>query len=417
MEMRNRLNRRKFLQASAAGLTLAAASRNRVLGANDRLKTALIGCGVIGQQHLAAMLRHQREGSVEIAAVCDVFERRAQAFQDRIWTIGGNAKRFQNHRELLDSVELDYLTIATPEHWHARQSLDALEKGLHVYCEKPLAHKLEDNLEIQEKVGATGLKLQVGVQGMSDDSYSSARDAILNGKIGAVVHAQTEYVRRYNPESGPWRTGVDSALEKPEDLDWEEWLGPAPSRAWDPHRYFEWRCYRDYSGGVATDLFVHRICRIMKACSLGIPSRVAGLGGIMLWDDGRELPDHIEMLAQFEAVEKVTPGMTLHVLGAMANQTPNAHMIRGSEATLVFTPTGWEIREQRGGQVIEAHQKSGGEDIYLHHQNLHAAIRGQAELHCPADLGGNVTIVAIGANQSWFDNKMVQWDPQRKRWA
>lgn len=396
---------------------LSARSLAQVAGANARLNLGIIGCGGIAQSHLGALLGMRISDNVEIIAVCDAYETRAKAFQDRIWRVGGNARLYPDYRRLLENTDLDYVLIATPEHWHARQTLDALDAGLHVYCEKPITYTVGQAHQVLDKVHATGLKLQVGVQGMSDDSYATANQAIRAGALGPVIEAQIDYVRNHELDQGPWRTGADPQLPKPPDLDWEQWLGPAPDRSWNASRFFEWRNYRDYSGGIATDLFVHRLTRILKACDLTYPNRVVGMGGIYLWEDGRDLPDNFEMLAEYPAVEDVTPGMTVHILGTMANGRRNDHLIRGHQATLRFTPEGWEITDEASGEVVETHQKSGGEQIDLHHRNLHGAIRRDEPLRCPAELGVYGFTAVAGANESWFQKRMMSWDAASKDWV
>jgi len=198
-------------------------------------------------------------------------------------------------------------------------------------------------------------------------------------------------------------------MPQPDDLDWDLWLRPARRRPWDPRRYFEWRNYRDYSGGVATDLFVHRITRILKACGLRYPVRAVGMGGIYLWPDGRELPDNFEMLLEYPPVEGITPGMTVHLLGTMANARGNQHCIRGHRATLVFTGAGWDIIDEESGAVIESHAKTGGEDVGLHHRNLQAAIREGAELNCPPELGMCAVAAVCMGNESWFRKQVMTW--------
>lgn len=411
-------NRRTFLKTTglaAAGLpVLTAASYGRVLGANERLNVGIIGCGGMARNHLNALL--SMSDDVQIVAVNDVFESRARHFQDVMWQVGERPDLAGDYRDVLDRGDVDYVLIGTPGHWHGPQALDALDAGKHVYVEKPMAHRVDESFALVDKVGATGLKLQVGVQGMSDDSYSSAHEAIKAGKLGPVIEAQIDYVRPAT-ELGPWRTGVDPDLPKPPDLDWEGWLGPAPSRPWSARRFFEWRVYRDYSGGIATDLFIHRLTRILRACGLGLPTRVVGMGGIYLWDDGRELPDNLEMLAEYPAVEGITPGMTVHLLGTMGNGRGNDHVIRGRDATLVFTREGWEIVDQVSGEVVEQHQKTGGEDIHLHHGNLHDAIRDDAPLLCDAEMGLYGVAAVNGAVDSWAEKKMLTWDSQQSRWA
>ena len=421
MSHQDKLSRRKFIQTSslaAATLpTLTAGSYARVSGANDRLKVGIIGCGSIGGAHLRALIEIRKDQNLEVSAVCDVFERRALGFDDYLSKMGERPRVHTDYRRLLETADLDYVVVSTPEHWHAPIAIDALDAGLHVYCEKPLAHKLGEAHAIWAKARETGHKLQVGVQGMSDDSYEAAGRAIRAGKLGPVVQAQIDYVRNYGRERGPWRSGVRADLPRPSGLDWETWLGTAKKRPWDPRRYFEWRCYRDYSGGIATDLFIHRLTRILKACSLTYPSRVTGMGGIYFWDDGREVPDNMEVLLEYPPVEGVTNGMTVHLLGTMANGVANKHIIRGKDASLIFNSKGWEIISEESGDILETHTKSGAEDISLHHVNLQASIRHGEELHCPVQLGVYGVAAVDGANESWFTHRMLTWDDPAKKWG
>lgn len=419
MVTKNQLTRRSFLRTSgavAAGVTaMSAKSYARVLGANDRLNMAIIGCGTIGNEHVKSLLPIRKENKVEILAVCDVYDTRARQFREKIQAAGGDPKTIHDYHDVLAMKDLDYVAATVPEHWHANITLDALSAGKHIYCEKPITHTIEEAQIVVDKVKQTGLKMQVGVQGMSDDSYATAHEAIAAGKLGPVIEAQIEYCRWHPLKRGPWRSkNTDSYVDRPADLDWETWLGSAPKREWDPHRYFEWRNYKDYSGGIATDLFVHRITRLIKACGLTFPTRVVGMGGIYLWPDGRELPDNYEMLAEYPAVEGISPGMTLHVLGTMGNRHIIEHCIRGQKATLIFErKKGWRIVEEHTGKVLETHKKSGGEDIGLHHRNLQAAIRDNAPLNCPAELGQYGLVSVVMGNLSWFEKKMMTWDAQK----
>lgn len=414
------LSRRRFLQkagAAAAGVSaMSAASYENVWGANDRLRIGVVGCGGMGNAHFSTLLDQQTAQNVRVTAVCDVFEQRAREFQAQAKKQGQETTLYTDHRAMLEEEDLEYVVVATPEHWHQPITLDALDAGLHVYCEKPMTRTLEEAKAVVDRVDGTDRKLQVGVQGMSDDSYVSARQAIRDGLLGPVIEAQIEYVRWHSLEQGPWRTDRPDEEPKPEDLDWERWLGPAPPRPWDPNRYHEWRNYVDYSGGIATDLFIHRLTRILKACDLRFPRRIVGMGGIYLWNDGRELPDNLEMLAEYPAVEGITPGMTVHILGTMGNDRGIDHLIRGHAGTLEFTSSGWTITSQTSGEVIETHEKTGAEDIGLHHENLQAAIRTGEELRCPPELGLYGVAAVEGINRSWFQDSAAVWDAVKNQW-
>jgi hypothetical protein len=140
------------------------------------------------------------------------------------------------------------------------------------------------------------------------------------------------------------------------------------------------------------------------------------MGGIYLWPDGRELPDNFEMIAEYPAVENITPGMTVHVLGTMANRHRIEHCIRGHKATLIFIrKQGWQIVEEGSGKVLETYNKKGAEEVGEHHKNLHAAIRHGASLNCPVELGLYGLTPVRMANLSWFEKKMFVWDSNLKK--
>lgn len=400
------VSRRSFLAttavATATGLT--ASSYAKVIGANDRIGVGVIGVGGMGSAHIDAIAQLSEPNKLNPVAVADCWTTRAEQAAAKC-----KAPHFmQDYRSLLDRDDIDYVTIATPEHRHAELVLAALDAGKHVYCEKPLTHTIPECQQVLAKLKQTGLSLQVGVQGMSDDSYASAAQAIEEGVLGQVVQAQIEYVRRYG-EQGPWRVpNLDSNMPKPDDLDWQAWLGEAPSIDWNPHHYHEWRCYAAYSGGIATDLFIHRITRIMRACGLMYPSRVVGMGGIYQWRDDRTTPDNLEMICEYPR------GMTVYVLGTMSNRVGIDHCIRGYRGTLYFTGEGW-VAKDKDDKVLQEHKKNGAEDIVLHHTNLHNHIRTGEALNCPAELGMAGVAAVCMALESWRGGRMMAWDTSAEK--
>lgn len=402
-----KMSRRSFLQSTGAitaAATWTASSYARVIGANDRIRIGFIGVGNMGTQHLEATVTLKEKNNLEAVAVADVWKTRADAGANKV----GATQSMTDYQKLLDIKDIDYVTIAAPEHSHARITIDAMDAGKAVYCEKPMTHSIPEAQRVMKKQKETGRPLQVGVQAMSDDSYRSAAEAISAGKLGRVVQAQIEYVRRYGEQGFCRNPSVKNDMPKPQDLDWDTWLGDAPKIPWNPHHYHEWRNYSAYSGGIATDLFIHRITRIMKVCDLLYPRRVVGMGGIWQWPDGRDLPDNFEMICEYPR------GMTIYVLGTMSNRVGIDHLIRGYRATLFFTPTGWVIKD-KDDKVLEEHKKSGGEDIQLHHTNLHNHLRNGEPLHCPVELGMAGVVAVCMANQSWRSGQMMGWDAENER--
>ncbi len=367
----------------------------------------MIGCGGMAGGHMTALLKMRESDNVEIAAVCDVYQLR---LDDAAKKTG--AKPYTDYRAVLDEKDIDYVLIATPEHWHCRMTLDAADAGKHIYCEKPLTRTIAEARQVVRKIQQSpAIKMQVGVQGMSDDSYETAHKYVQQGTLGKVVMAQIDYSRNYRDDFMIHHKMTE--VQPGVNLDWNAWLGSAPKRPFDPQRFFHWRRYWDYSGGIATDLFIHRITRLIKALGLKLPERVVAAGGKWQFTDSiAEVPDTFNMMCDYPG------GPTLLLVSSMASDTAVPHMIRGHEATLEFTPTGFVIRPQKmfaeGRQEI-VHQKTGGENIALHHQNLHAAIRRNEALRCDVMLGYYGLVPCLMAVDSYRRDKCMTWDARRER--
>jgi predicted dehydrogenase len=253
--------------------------------------------------------------------------------------------------------------------------------------------------------------MQVGVQGMSDDSYETAHRYIKDGALGKVVLAQIDYSRNHVGDF--WTETVDEGVRPGENLDWKAFLGPAKKRPFDADRFFAWRRYWDYSGGVATDLFIHRLTRIIKACGLTVPSQVVATGGKFGFpDSSAEIPDTFNVLIDYPE------GMTVSLVNSMANAKPIRHLIRGHEATLEFTPEGFFIEPEKEfadkRSRIE-HKKTGAEDLTLHHRNLINAIRLNEPLKCDARLGFYGMLACRMAVDSYRRKEYLAWDPRREK--
>lgn len=419
--MKNIINRRRFIQSVAASAGIAsgwtARSYAAIPAANERLRVGVIGCGGMAEYHMDELLNMKNSANVEIGAVCDVFRKRLDAAAQKT---GG--KPFSNYKELLSLRDLDYVLIATPEHWHHRMALDAIEAGKHIYLEKPMTHTIEQAQEVAHKVRESKIKLQVGVQGMSDESYEVANRYIQEGALGKVVMAQIDYSRNHVGDF--WSFDIDPEAQPGVNLDWEAWLGPAPKRAWDPRRFFQWRRYWDYSGGIATDLFIHRVTRIIKAVGLTFPDRVVATGGTWNFTESvAEIPETFNMLCDYPG------GPTVLLVSSMANDTPIEHVIRGHKATLEFNQDGFiitpqqSIREdlvkpgERRAQEMctQVYKKTGAEDVKLHHQNLHQAIRKGEALRCDAQLGYYGVVVTSMGVDSFRQQAYLKWDPQKEK--
>src|SRR5579871_452431 len=266
--MATNLNRRDFvkaagvagvasatLKAAAKPLNLFRSAKPRVIGANDRINLAQIGCGGRSRDLLNQFnMISQKDDKVKIVAVCDVYEKRKKAAADKY-----SAQGYLDYREVLNRSDIDAVVIATPDHWHAPLAIAAMKAGKDVYLEKPMSRTVEEAKEIYEASVKYNRILQIGSQTTSSDQWWKARKAVQDGMIGKMIMSQGSYHR--NSTGGEWNYTIDPAAGpngKGDDyIDWKMWLGAAPKMDYNADRFFRFRKYWDYSGGIATDLFYH----------------------------------------------------------------------------------------------------------------------------------------------------------------
>ncbi len=305
--------RRHFLGKTAllagAAVTMTAASSKRVLGANERLRFGVIGAGGRGNSHLGNIQKLKDECNLELVAICDTYRPRLDKAAEKY----GAQKTYMDHKEMLADTDIDAVSIATPDHIHGYQAIDAIEAGKDVYCEKPVTHwrQFELTKRLAKVVAKSDQVFQLGTQGMSDGAWHLMRKLIEDGVIGQLLHAECGFFR-----IGDWGERgmpIDDPNAKPgPDLKWEAFLGDSPERPYDVSRYFRWRMYEDYAGGPATDLFPHSLTPVLSMLSVDMPDQVVAVGGILRYEE-REVPDTYNMLIQYP--ERIT----VAVLGTQAN--------------------------------------------------------------------------------------------------
>jgi len=400
-------SRRHFVIGAGTAAVVTARSYSQTAGANDRLRVGVIGCGGMATGHMRTLLKMKETDNVEIVAVCDIYKK---ALDDAVKLTGG--KPYQDYRELLASKDIDYVLIGTPEHWHYQITMDAADAGKHIYCEKPMTQYAEQAKKVVAKIKQRGVKMQVGVQGTSDDSYINAYKYVKDGALGNILIAQIDYSRNYTDKFF-WMRDPDPDVRPGENLDWKTWLGTAPKRPYDPERFFNWRRFWDYSSGIASDLFVHRVTRLIKALNLTFPERGVGTGGKYEFkNDIAEIPDTFNIMLDYPG------GPNVILISSMANDTPVDHVIRGHKATLHFTSTGFVIRPQRAfaKEMKEiVFQKTGAESTELHHRNLQNAIRKNEPLNCDCNLGFYGVVACEMGTMSYRKRQYMAWDKTKER--
>jgi len=295
---------RRDLLRAATGAT--ALSYSRVMGANDRLQLGVIGCGDRGRHDMGKLLKSEQ---VDVVALCDVYPTQI----DRAHQSAPNAKAFGDHRKLLEMKGVDACLIATPDHWHAAITIDALNAGKDVYVEKPLTLKIEEGPAIVKAARVNNRICQVGMQQRSGQHYLQAKHEYLDtGKLGKITLARTWW----HGNTYHLRKAPADLQSKPSNLDWARFLGPVKWREYDPQQFFNWRAYLDFGGGQVTDLFTHWIDVVHMFMGQEIPTSGVAAGGVYYYRDGRTAPDTINVLleypgpftATFEAT--LVPGIT-----------------------------------------------------------------------------------------------------------
>jgi hypothetical protein len=230
----------------------------RVIGANDRIRIAVLGVGGQGfGAHVKGLRSKEKENNIEVIGAADVYTPRierakAEMLKDRDPAPAVFAEK--DYRRLLDNKDIDAVVVASPEHWHAPMCLHAMDAGKHVYCEKPMTRHLNEAFALVDAQKRTGKIFQLGIQFTSDPKVHAIGEYIRSGKIGPLVSGQGSYCRNAG-KKGEWNYGIDAGAG-PDNLDWDAWLGSAPKRPWNDdakERFFRYRKYWDYSAGILGD--------------------------------------------------------------------------------------------------------------------------------------------------------------------
>lgn len=404
------LDRRHFLKSTAlagAALTLPSTPAVTREKAGDRVNVAVVGCGGMGNAHLGALLSLRGQGLVNIRAVCDVFTNRLEAARHRT-----GAEGFKDYHRVLDLKDVDAVLIATPDHWHAPITIAAAEAGKDVYCEKPMTYwkDLGDARRVVEAIARNKGVMQVGTNGISDSQYEQAEEVIRAGRLGKLIHAQASDLRNgpiglYSPASN------DPAAEPGKTLDWDMWLGPAPKRSYEPGRYFAFRSFWDYSGGVCTDFFPHLLTPLISAMGLQFPRRVTASGGRYFWDDGREVPDIFNLLIEYPS------GPSVYLVGGLANDTNLPMLIRGQRATLTFGGPGFTVEPQQSAGNQEKREEVARKrpgSLEEHWKDFLKCIRTREKPRSHEIHGYHVMAALHMAVRSYLEGKVLEFHPERE---
>lgn len=420
-------SRRTFAKASAIALT--AASYSRVLGANDTVRLGFIGVGNRGDQLLDAFLVHK---DCTIAALSDVYEPYLPAANTKA---GGEAKTFHDYRKLLEDKTLDAAVIATPDHWHALQCVDACKAGKDVYVEKPLALTIGEGRRMCQVAAETKRVTQVGLHRRSTPYVMEAVKLIREGAIGKVTLAKS-YMHR---NESPMGIGNPADGDPPAGLDWDRWLGPAPKAAFNRNKaLYKFRWFSNYSGGQITNMGTHYLDVIQWALGQDAPKSVACLGGKYAVTDNRDIPDTLEAVWEYDGC--LATFTQVNANGAGANLRNWNMEFRGTLGTMLLSDgnQGYEIIPEnvrleelpalspidragntKQGRATKAARaalvKKGPSDTAAHARNFLDCVKSRAETHCPIETGHRSTTATLLAKLALERRRSLDWDAKAER--
>jgi predicted dehydrogenase len=446
--MNTRHSRRDFIKMAA----LTGAAVPHVLQAqtpsprdvppSERIQIALIGAGGQGMSDTRSALQVP---GVELVAVADIYDGRL-ARSKELW--GDQVFTTRDYRQVLARPDVDAVIIATPDHWHAQITMDAMKAGKDVYVEKPMVQDIDEGPRVIDVARDTKRILQVGSQRVSSIVYAKAKELFRAGAIGELNLVEA-WINR-NSAIGAWQYTIPPDAS-PQTIDWDRFLGNAPKRPFEPVRLFRWRNYRDYGTGIPGDLFVHLFTGIHFVLdSLG-PSRVIATGGLRFWNDGRDVPD--VMMALYDYPKTAShPAFTLVLKvnfaeGGGENQAfrfvgPDGVITLGGGAvTLARRPRPKEpgytidtfpkalqdayLAEYRAKYPAHDEMRPGSDEVYsapagyseqvAHFHTFINAVRTRKPVVEDAVFGFRAAGPALLTNESYFENRPIGWDAEKMK--
>ena len=454
-------SRRKFLQQIGVTSFLAAASPlsslaatanaeermliyNRKISSNDTIRIGVIGYGIQGHNDLRTALKVP---GVELAGICDLYTGRLENAREEF---GKELYTTINYKDLLDKKDIDAVLICTTDVWHARITIDALAKGKHVYCEKPMVYKISEGVPVIEAVKKSGKVLQVGSQRVSSIGYAKAKELLAAGEIGELNMVNAVYDRQSS--IGAWEYTIPKDANAM-TTNWDTFIEATAKMEFDAKKFFWWRAFKEVGTGVAGDLFVHLLSGSHFITNSYGPENIYSTGQFSYWNDGRNLPDVMSGVLQYpKTKEHAAFLMTLQV--NFISGTGGQEIIRlvGSEGLIEVAGNNLTIKHSimpeapgigGGGDslftfsksiqeemqkdydakwTLDQRKRKTKEDIIFkaptgynsnldHFTNFFDSVRTGKPVTEDAVFGFRAAAPALACNESYFTKKIIKWDP------
>ncbi len=365
----------------------------------EAMKVAEVEAKAEGSVHTALEdYMAQKKLNVKLVGVCDVFDYRAEKAIKSFSIEGNTMKRYKTHQDMIQSGDVDAVIIATPDHWHAPMAIDALENNIHVYVEKPMTHTIAETYRLKEASEKSKAVFMVGHQHRQTLSFQTAQSIVEQGILGHVSLITTNTNR--NDDNGAWNYEIHEEANE-NTIDWDLFLGSAPKIPFNKNHFFRWRKWWAYGSGLSGDLLTHDYDRLNCVLNMGIPRSVMSSGGIYTHNDGRNVPDVIQVNMEFpdfstgsSQVKNKERGMTFVYSASLGNGFGRPTILMGHDATmelgnnLTIWPDG---RSTKYAEMIEAEKMKPQVPIYQYRP------------------GSNLPDAVSSATSQYFADKGLMW--------
>jgi len=414
--------RRDFIKKSAigaagiaiGGLGMTASSYGRIIGANSRMNVAVVGVNSRGGAHIDAVSKDKR---AVVSHICDVdsFVLEKAIANAKKSSPDNNPKGVKDFRKLVEMKDIDIVTIATPEHWHAPMAIMAVQNGKHVYLEKPSSHNIRENdllVQAQEKYGR---RIQMGNQQRSAVTSWQGVEKIKEGVIGEPYHGRAWYAATRGP------IGRGKVVPVPGHLDWELWQGPAPREEYrDNIVHYNWHWFRSWGTGEALNNGLHEIDICRWAMGLGYPDEVQSAGGRFFHDDDWEFFDHQHLVYRYDNGKIITwEGNSCN--GLLVLGRGRGSLIYGTKGSILLTRNGHIVYDQSGKEIEVVNEQEASATMNTvgagnldtqHFGNFFDAIEGKAKQNSAIQEGAISVNICLLGNISQFTGKTIKLDPE-----
>ncbi|WP_293886231.1 MULTISPECIES: Gfo/Idh/MocA family protein [unclassified Sphingobacterium] len=403
------MERKEFIRSTGLLAASAFFAQSKVFGFQaDTVRVGLIGTNGMGWSNLNAILHIP---GVECTALCDVDENVLRNRVEELKKRQINVKAYVDYKDLLKAKDVDVVIIATPDHWHCLQMVDAVAAGKDVYVEKPIGNSIHE-CEIMVAAAKKHKRVvQVGQWQRSQQHFKDAMDFVHSGKLGKI-----RLVKAWAYQGWMKSVPVQPDASVPAGVHYDKWLGPAPKRAFNPNRFhFNFRWYWDYAGGLMTDWGVHMLDYALIGMKVSDPVSVMAAGGKFAYpEDAAETPDSLTTVYEFEGFNVQWEQATGIDLGPYQKNHGVAFI--GNNGTLMVNREGWEVIPEKGRMDAVSFQRSQDNGLDKHMVNFVEAVRNKSaeSLNAPIEAGAHIAIFSQMGNIAYRSKKKLFWDKQKR---